>query len=145
MILKGVCTLNRKQIILYYKTNRLLKGHKAVIVSLKRNIGKIYLEGQADFIMSLGKDQLHFQRLSFFSKKLLPDKDFDLALNRIKTYHLKKINIAYNSLTLYTFEKFFIEIFYCTGTADTYEGEMNIKGIIKALTELGIKEHSYEE
>lgn len=122
-----------------------MKGHKAAIVSLKRNIGKIYLEGQADFIMSLGKDHLYFQRLSFFSKKLLPDKDFDLALNRIKTYHLKKINIACNSLTLYTFEKFFIEIFYCTGTADTYEGELNIKGIIKALTELGVKEHNYEE
>lgn len=142
---EGGNTLNRKQIILYYKTNRLIKGHKAVIISLKKNIGKIYLDGQADFIMSLGKENLYFQRLSFFSKNLIPSKDFTLSLNRIKSYHLKKINMAFSCLTFYTFEKYFIQIYFCTGTPDTYDGEMNIKGIIKALTELGVKEYEYEE
>lgn len=141
----GGLTLNRKQIILYYRTNRLLKGHKPVIVSLKRNIGKIYQDGQADFIMSMGKENMFFQRLSFFSKKLLPEKDFELSLNRIKSYDLRKENIAVSCLTFYTFEKYFLEIRYFCGTSDTYEGESNIRSIIKALEERGVKKFQYEE
>ncbi|MDE5566031.1 MAG: hypothetical protein K2I77_03485 [Anaeroplasmataceae bacterium] len=133
--------MNQRQTILYYRTNRLIKGRMPAIINLKRNIGKIYMGTQADFILSMGKDCLSFQRLSFFTKKLLPRHDFDLALSRIRSYELRKVNVASNCLTLYTFEKFFIEMYYFCGTSDTSETESNIKRIISRLEELGVKEY----
>ncbi len=132
--------MNRKQIILYYRTNRLLKGHKPAIVFLKKNFGKIYQEGQADFIMTMSKDALNFQRLSLFTKKLIPAKDFSLSISRLKAYNFSQVNYVTNRLTLYTVEKFFIEIYFNTKTADTYETENNIADIIKKLEEYNIKE-----
>lgn len=132
--------MNRKQIILYYRTNRLLKGHKPAIVFLKKNMGKIYQEGQADFIMTIGKESLNFQRLSLFTKKLIPAKDFSLNISRLKAYNFRQVNLVTNCLTLYTAEKFFLEIYYNTKTADTYESENNIADIIKILEEHNIKE-----
>lgn len=132
--------MNRRQIILYYRTNRMLKGHKPAIVSLKKNIGKIYKGTQADFIMTLGKEYLQFQRISFFTKKLLPEQDFKIALKRIKSYRFEKINVAIRKITFYTFENFFLEIEYASGTSDTYEGETNISDTLKALESMGVKE-----
>lgn len=132
--------MNRKEIILYYRTNRLLKGHKPAIIYLKQNIGKIYDGGQADFILSVRENELVFQRLSFFTKKLLPAKDFTLGIARLKSYNLREVNLVTNCLTLYTVEKFFIEIYYNTKTADTYETERNIQDIIKLLEDKNIKE-----
>ena len=132
--------MNRKQIILENRTAGLLKGHRPSIVFLKQNGGKIYTEGTADFIMSISKENLQFQRLSFFTKRLLPQKDFSVSLSRFKSYNLRQINLAVKCLTLYTVEKFFIEIFFYVNTADTYESEMNIAAILKMLEERGVKE-----
>ncbi len=132
--------LNRKQIILFYRTSHQLKGHRPGVVYLKANVGKIYTKGQADFVMTIGKENLYFQRLSLFTKKLLPEKDFTLSLSRIKSYHLRQQNLVTNCLTLYTFEKYFLEIFYNTKSQDTYETEVNIADIIAMLEERGVKE-----
>ena len=131
--------MNRKRIIMYYRTSRQLKGHRPAIVYLKQNIGKIYNEGQADFIMTITNNELVFQRLSFFTKKLLPKKDFTLNLERIKSYNLREVNLVTNCLTLYTVEKFFLEIFYNTKRADTYETEMHVSEIIKKLEARNVK------
>lgn len=134
--------MNRKQIIMQYRTSRMLKGHRPCVIFLKQNAGKIYTQGTADFIMSIGKENLYFQRLSMFTKKLLPDKDFSFRLERIKSYNVRLVNSVVKCLTLYTFEKFYIEIFFYIRTADTYETETNIAGIIKMLEERGVKELS---
>ncbi|MDE6241029.1 MAG: hypothetical protein K2M08_01260 [Anaeroplasmataceae bacterium] len=132
--------MNRKQIIMQYRTSRLLKGHRPGIIYLKQNKGKIYTQGTADFIMTIGKENLYFQRLSMFTKRLLPEKDFSLHLNRIKSYNMRLVNPVVKCLTLYTFEKYYLEIFFYIKTADTYETETNIEGIIKMLEERGVKE-----
>lgn len=132
--------MNRRQTILQYRTSGKLKGHRAVIVNLKRNIGRVYNGNDATYIFTIGKDNVYFQRLSFFTKKLVPEKDFSLSISRIKSYNLREQNMVTNCLTLYTIEKCFIEIFYNTKTVDTYEGEQNILSIIKKLEEFGIKE-----
>lgn len=132
--------MNQSDTILFYRTNRKIKGLRPSIISLKKNIGKIYLEGQADFIMSLGKEEIFFQRLSLFTKKLIPQKDFSLSLARIKSFNLREETIVSNCLTLYTFEKQFIEIRYNKGTPSTYESETNVKELIKYLTSAGKKE-----
>lgn len=132
--------MNRKQIILEYRTKRMLKGHRPGVVFLKQNKGNIYREGTADFIISIGKENIYFQRLSWFTKKLLPKKDFSISINRIKSYNLRTINPVVKCLTLYTFEKYYIEIFYYIKTNDTYETEVNIEEIIKILVTNGVKE-----
>lgn len=132
--------MNRKQLVLEYRTTGKLKGHKAVVVNLNKNIGKIYNGTTANFIMTLGKEKIYFQRLSLFTRKLLPDNDFSLNINRIKSYHLREHNFVTNCLTLYTVEKYFLEIYYNTKSPDTYDGEQNILSIIKKLQELGIKD-----
>ena len=104
--------MNRKELVMQYRVTRQLKGHRPTVIYLKKNIGKIYEEGTADFIMSLGKEELFFQRLSTFKKRLLPQKDFELSLARIKSYHLRDINPFTKCLTFYTAESFFIEIYY---------------------------------
>ncbi len=131
--------MNRKAIILKYRTSRMIKGHKPAIIFLSRCVDKIYDGGQADFIMSLGKEYLYFQRLSFLTKKLLPKKDFKLAIDCISSYMVVQKNIVTNVLTFYTKERNFIQINYFLGTPDTCESEENIKSIIKELNARGIR------
>lgn len=137
---EGFYYMNRKELVMQYRTSRLLKGHRPAVIFLKKNIGKIYTEGAADFILSLGKEELYFQRLSTFTRRLLPQKDFTLSLTRIKTYHLREYNPFTKCLTLYTAENFFIEIFYYVRLADGYETEANIESLIQTLEERGVKE-----
>ncbi|MCM1130698.1 MAG: hypothetical protein NC310_05490 [Roseburia sp.] len=134
--------MNRKQIIMQYRISGMLKGHRPSVIFLKQNAGKIYTQGTADFLMTIGKENLYFQRLSLFTKKLLPEKDFSLRLERIKSYNVRLVNSVVKCFTLYTFERYYLEIFFYVGTTDTYETETNIAGIIKMLEYRGIKEIS---
>lgn len=129
--------VNRKQIILEYRTKGLIKGHRPAIVYMKRNIGKIYLEGQADFIFSIGKENLHFQKLTLFLKKLKPVQDLSVPIQEVTSFHHRTLNLVTNCLTLYTKDKHFLEVYYNTKTADTYASEQNIVKIIEMLKEKG--------
>ncbi|MDE5715508.1 MAG: hypothetical protein K2I42_05180 [Anaeroplasmataceae bacterium] len=129
--------MNRKQIILEYRTSGCIKGHRPAIVYMKKNIGKIYLEGQADFILSIGKEHLYFQKLTLFLKKLQPSHDLKIAILDIASYNLRTYNLVTNCLTLYTMDRRFLEIYYNTKTADTYASEQNILKIIELLKEQG--------
>ncbi len=131
--------MNRKEILLYHRTNRALKGHKPAIVYLSRTRKEIYEGGQGDFIMSLGKEYLWFQKLSFFTKNLVPKKDFKIALDDIASYLVVQKNIATRILTFYTKNRNFVELHFFIGTSDTYESEANIKLILNALEERGIR------
>lgn len=132
--------MNRKQIVMDMRTGGFLKGHRPAVVFLKKNIGKIYLEGTADFVLSMTEKRLHFQRLSFFTKKCLPKKDFSILKSEIKSYQHRKVNIAVECLTLYTQDRRFIEIYYYVGIVDTIETEENMKSILQNLIQNGVKE-----
>lgn len=133
--------MGRKETIMEMRTSRLLKGRKPCFIYMKKNNGEIYTGGQSDFIMTITDNYLHFQKLSFFLRKYQPEKDFKLDRKRIKTYTLTKLNVATNTLILYTVDKKFIQLFYNIGIADTYETENNIDSIIKLLEEQGVKEY----
>ena len=132
--------MNQKELILKYRTAGLLKGHRPCVILLKKNNGKIYMESAADFLMTIGKENLHFQRLSLFSKKLLPEKDFAVSLARLKSYNLRQVGMVMKCLTLYTVEKFYLEVFFYFNTRDSYVTNDNMASIIKMLEEKCVKE-----
>ena len=132
--------MNRKQIILDLRTSRKIKGRMPGVIFLKYNKGEIYKGSQADFVISLTDKFIHFQRLSFFLKKLKPEKDFKIARDTIKSYNLRDINIVIKCLTLYTVDRRYIEINYNFGLADNVETVDNINRIIKELVASGVKE-----
>lgn len=118
----------------------MLKGLRPAVVFLKRNIGKIYLEGEANFIMTITPEELYFQRLSLFTKKLLPEKDFSIKISQLREYVRQTENYVTESVTLYTKDRLFLKIYYNSKTMDTYETEQNINEIIEKLKQKGIEE-----
>lgn len=131
--------MQRRRIVMELRTSGKLKGGKPCMVYLKNNLGKIYNEGQADFVMTLKNDTLNFQRITFILKRLKPADDFSVNLKTIKEYALFN-KTFYNILCLYDINNRFIEIHYNKGIPDTYPTEDNISRIIKVLEEKGIKE-----
>lgn len=140
----GCDFMQRRQIIMNLRTSGHLKGVKPCMVFLKNNLGKIYNEGQADFVMSIKDDKLFFQKITFLFKKLKPKDDFELNLNNIVEYTLIERSL-YNVLCLYDNKKRYIEINYHKGIADTFPTEDNICRIIKSLEGRGIKKINLEK
>ena len=136
--------MQHRAIIMELRNTGKLKGVKPCVVYLKRNMGNIYREGQADFVMTINKNMLNFQKLSFFLKKLKPNDDFSIDLRIIKEYTFVSRTFN-NTLCLYDSNKRFIEIHYNKGIADTYITEDNVSRIIKVLEEMGIKEINIEK
>ncbi len=130
--------MDQKQVILEYRKVGAIKGHRPGVVFLKKNRGQIYNSGTADFMMSIGKEELYFQRLSFFLKNLLPKKDFQLELKSLKSYNLRQVNPVVECLSLYTTDRKYLEIFFYVGTRNTSTTETNISSIIKMLEERGV-------
>jgi len=136
--------MQRRRIIMELRNTGKLKGVKPCIVYLKRNMGKIYNEGQADFVMSMNKTMLHFQKLSLFLRRLQPKEDFSIDLRIMEAYAFT-VRSFNNTLTLFDRNKRFIEIHYHKGIADTFTTEDNIDRIIKVLEEMGIKQINFEK
>lgn len=136
--------MQRRRIIMELRNTGKLKGVKPCVIYLKRNMGNIYREGQADFVMTKNKNVLHFQKLSLFLRKLRPKEDFTIDLRIIKEYAFitKPFN---NTLCLYDRNNRYIEIHYNKGISDTFTTEDNISRIIKELEEMGIKEINIEK
>ena len=55
--------MERRELLLQMRKNHTLKGLKPAFVSLKINSGKIYTGGNANFILSLDKNILFFQKI----------------------------------------------------------------------------------
>ena len=127
--------MGRREYLLELRQNGKLKGMKPCFISLKPNIGKIYTKGTADFIMSYKNGILYFQRLSLFFKSLVPKEDFEVNARRFYEYKVDKKNAFITKLTMYDKEGFFIEIYFQTGTKETYTTEDNIFRILKHLEE----------
>ena len=136
--------MQRRTIIMNLRNYGKLKGVKPCFISMKNNLGKIYTEGQADFVMSIKNDKLYFQKLTFFLRRLKPADDFSLDIRTLRSYALFE-KPYHNILYLYDVNKRFLEIHYFKGTPDMYPTEDNILRIIKVLEERGIKKWNPEE
>lgn len=136
--------MQRRQIVMNLRTSGKLKGGKPCMVYFKSNLGKIYTEGRSDFVMSLSKDVLHFQKITTFLRRLKPSEDLSFPISRFKEYTFFR-STFYNTLCLYDAEKKYLEIHYNVGIADTFPTEDNISRIIKVLEEKGIKEIDLEK
>ncbi len=136
--------MQRRRIIMELRNSGKLKGVKPCMIYLKNNMGKIYNEGHADFVMSIKDNTLYFQKLSSFLRQLKPKEDFSLDLRRFKEYAFFQHSF-YNVLCLYDKDKRYIEINYNKGIADTFPTEDNVNRIIKVLEEKGIREIDLEK
>ena len=124
--------MDRQAYLMDMRQNGKLKGKKAAFVFLKNNIGRIYNEGQSDFILSEKNGKLFFQKLSPIFHVLKPKGDFELPISRFKSYkYERKSYVA--KLTLFDKHGFFIEIWFQTGLKETYSTESNIMLLIKEL------------
>ncbi len=136
--------MNRTQIVQNLRVSGRLKGKKPAVVFLKKNVGEIYNEGVAYFVMTEKNGVLNFQRLTTFTKSLKPEKDFSIELKDFNKY-LFVTRSFYNILCLYNSKRQFIEINYDKGTPDTYQSEENISLLIEMLEKMGMKEIKGDE
>ena len=136
--------MDKKEFIQYLRINRIIKGNRPAFIYLKKNFGNIYNGKKSNFILSIRKNELIFQKVTFF-KGLKPQDDFILDLNNFLYHKVIKYNILFNSLCLYDNDKNFIEIFFDINRKDSHETEINISDIIKKIIEFGIKELPSEE
>ena len=135
--------MEKKELLLALRREGKLKGHKPCFVYLKHNLGKIYNEGNAKFIMSLKDDKLYFQRLTFFNN-IKEEDDFTLNVKRFKEYNLIDKTISM-TLILYDINGLFIEINYKARRKDSFTTEDNIVRILDELKKsCNLKEAVYD-
>lgn len=141
--------MNKEEFIQNLRANRIIKGNRPAYVTLKKNFGNIYNGRSSDFILSIRNNELIFQKISLF-KGLKPALDFKLKMSDFKHFRFVSYNMLVNVLSLYDYNRNFIEIYYNTKRKDSYETEVNMNDIVKRLvdagiTELPIEEENYEE
>ena len=130
--------MDRRAYLLNMRKAGLLKGQKPCFITLKINMGKIYNDGTADFIMSYRDGILYFQRMSFFFKSLKPKLDFELHAQRFVEYKFINRNFM-NTLCLYDKDGCYLEIHYQKGTLQTASTEDNIQRIVDILKQNGLR------
>lgn len=131
--------MDKKEFVQYLRNNRIIKGNRPAYVYLKKNFGNIYNGKRSDFVLSVRKNELIFQKVTMF-KGLRPQEDFILDLNNFIHYKLISYNILFNSLCLYDKDRNFIEIYFDINRKDSYDTEVNMSDIIKRIQEAGIQE-----
>lgn len=137
--------MNQKELLISLRSSGILKGVKPVMVKLNKNKGGIYLDGNADYVMTIKDNLLHFQRLSKFLKKPMSHLDFSLNLLNFKEYNIISMNSYVNCLYLYNKKGQYIEIFYSKGLKETYFSEDNLFRMLKEMEKFGIREIKEEE
>ena len=93
--------MNQKELLISLRSKGILKGVKPVLVKLSKNKGGIYQDSKGDFVMTIKDDLLHFQRLSIFLKKPIPNLDFTVNLKNFKEYSIVSLTSFVNCLYLY--------------------------------------------
>lgn len=131
--------MNKEEFIQHLRNNRVIKGNRPSFVYLKKNFGKIYNGKKSNFVLSIKKNELYFQKVTFF-QGLRPNEDFVLDINDFKHFKFISYNMIVNVLYLYDKDRNFIEIFYDCKRKDSYETETNMNDIVKRLVDLGLTE-----
>lgn len=137
--------MNQKELLISLRSKGILKGVKPVLVKLNKDKGGIYKDGKGDFVMTIKDNILHFQRLSVFLKKPIPNLDFAVNLKNFKEYSIKTINTFVNCLYLYNKKGEYLQMFYSKGIRETYFSEDNLFRMLKEMEKMGIKEIKEEE
>ena len=135
--------MDKKEFIQMLRANRIIKGNRPAYIFLRKNFGNIYNGKKSDYILSINKNELYFQKITFF-KGLNPKSDFVLKVNNFIRYKIINYNMLFNSLCLYDKNGNFIEINYETSRKDSYETEVNMNDIVKRLKEAGLTELVYD-
>ena len=135
--------MDKKEFIQRLRANRIIKGNRPTYIYLRKNVGNIYRGKRSDFILSINKNELYFQKITFF-KGLKPKDDFILNIKDFIHFKIITYNILFSSLCLYDKDRNFIEINYDTRRKDSYETEVNMNDIVKRLVDAGITELVYE-
>ena len=131
--------MTKKEFIQYLRVNRIIKGNRPAFVTLKKSFGNIYKGKKSDFIMSITKKELIFQKVTIF-KGLKPELDFSLNISDIKHYNITSYQGIFNILCLYDHNRNFLEINFDGVTQEARENAINIDDIIKRLAEAGVTE-----
>ena len=137
--------MTQKELLISLRSSGVLKGVKPVMVKLTKNKGGIYQEGKADYVMTIKDNFLHFQRLSKFLKKPMPNLDFSLNLRNFKEYNVMTMNSYVNCVFLYNKKGQYIQFFYTKGLKETYFSEDNLFRMLKEMEKLGIRQMKEEE
>ena len=137
--------MDKHQILMDLRNEHKLKGLKPCFVILSSANGKLYTGSTSDFIMSLKKGVLYFQRLSMFLHNLKTKDDVSYPINIFIEYNIIKKNGFTSMLYLYTKEGNYIQISYQTGLSDTQSTEYNLSKILEELEENGIKQVKTED
>lgn len=137
--------MNQKELLISLRSKGILKGVKPVLVKLIKDNGGIYKDGKGDFVMTIKDDILHFQRLSVFFKKPIPNLDFSVNLKNFKEYSIVTINSFVNCLYLYNKKGQYLQMFYSKGTKETYFSEDNLFRMLKEMESFGINQIKEEE
>lgn len=132
--------MDHKEIINKYRSAGQIKGVKPAIVRLRTNKMSLFTDSTGNFIISMKKNVLYFQRLSVVFKKFIPNLDFQLNLLNFKQYQLVALNKLVYCLYLFDKKDRFIEIFFNYGTPETYISYDAILRMIKEFEKIGITE-----
>ena len=136
--------MTKKEFIQHLRVNRIIKGNRPAYITLKKNFGNIYKGKKSDFIMSITKKHLIFQKVTIF-KGLKPELDFALNISDLKHFNITSYQGVFNTLCLYDSERNFLEIHFDGISQESRENTINIDDIIKRLAEAGVTELPDEE
>ena len=126
--------MDRQAYLLEMRKNHTLKGRKPCFVVLRYNLGKIYNDGYAKFILSFKDGILYFQKMSRFLNKLKPKDDFSLSATRFIEYRVED-KTFFKILYLYDSTGRYLEVCFQSGTKETSSTETNIQRIIDEMCE----------
>ena len=133
-----VMYMDHKELINKYRLLGKVKGVKPAIVRLRTNKASLFNDPSGNFIMSIKGNVLYLQRLSVVFKKLMPNLDLQFNLVNFKEYQLINLNRFVCCLYLLNKKNEFIEIFFNTGTPETYGSHVAILRTIKEFEKIGI-------
>ena len=137
--------MNQKELLISLRSKGILKGTKPVLVKLNKDKGGIYKDGKGDYVMTIKDNILHFQRLSIFLKKPMPNLDFSVNLKNFKEYSIITVNTFVNCLYLYNKKGQYLQMYYSKGLKETYFSEDNLFRMLKEMEKIGIKQMKEEE
>ncbi len=129
--------MTKKEFIQTLRVNRIIKGNRASYITLKKNFGNIYKGKKSDFIMSITKNELYFQKVTIF-KGLKPELDFKLNISEIKHFNVTSYQGLFNTLCLYDHDRNFLEIHFDGISKESRENVVNINDIIDRLVQAGV-------
>lgn len=129
--------LDRRSILLEMRKSSQLKGVKPCFVLVKYKTEERTYSGE--YILSMNKTVLYFQKISKFFSLLHPKDDFQMDITKYCAYKFLHLR-GRSNFTLYKEDGETFSIDYMTGTRETFATEDNMVRIAKELKALGLQD-----